>query len=101
VNGPGRGAKRDRLVSNVRNWTVASAIAAFILLWPIVAFLTVITAEMLIDIGIEARATAICAAAAGAIVWVLFRKNRPHFKGKPQLGQDEVCDETATAASGM
>ncbi len=46
---------RDRLVSNVRNWAVASAIAALILLSPIVAFLMVITAEMLIDVVIQAQ----------------------------------------------
>jgi hypothetical protein len=86
-------------VSNVRNWAVAAAIAALILLSPIVAFLMVITAEMLIDVVIEARVTAICAAAAGAIGWVLFRKNHP--KVEPQSGQDQVCDKEATAASGM
>jgi hypothetical protein len=101
VNGPGRGGKRDRLVSNVRNWAVASAIAALILLSPIAAFLMVITAEMLIEVGIEARVPAICAAAAGAIGWVLFRKNRPHLQVEPQSEQDEVCDEAAPATSGM
>jgi hypothetical protein len=88
-------------VSNVRNWAVAAAIAALILLSPIVAFLMVITAEMLIDVVIEARVTAICAAAAGAIGWALFRKNHPHLKVQPQSGQDQVCHEGATAASGM
>ena len=39
-----------------------------------------ITAEMLIDVVIEARVTAICAAAAGAIGWALFRKNRPRLE---------------------
>jgi hypothetical protein len=101
VNGPGRGGKRDRLMRNVRNWAVASAIAALILLSPIVAFLMVITAEMLIDVVIEARATAICAAAAGALGWALFRKNRLDLKVEHQPGQDEVCDEAATATSRM
>ena len=101
MNGPGRGGKRDRIVSNVRNWAEASAIVALILLSPIVAFLMVITAEMLIDVVIEARVTAICAAAAGAIGWALFRKNRPRLNVEPQSGQDQVCDEGATAASGM
>jgi hypothetical protein len=85
----------------VGNWAVESAVAALILISPIVAFLMVITAEMLIDVVIEARATAICAAAAGAIGLALFRKNRRHFKEKPQLEEDEACDEAVTAASGM
>ena len=97
----GRGGMRDGLVSNVRIWAVASAIAALILLSPIVAFLMVITAEMLIDVVIQGRATAVCAVAAGAIGWALFRKNWPHLKVEPQSGQDQVCDEVATAPSGM
>ena len=101
MNGRGRGGKRDRLVSNVRIWATASAIVALILLSPIVAFLMVITAEMLIDVVIQGSATAICAAAAGAIGWALFRKNRPHLKVESQSGQDQVCAEAATASSGM
>ena len=98
MNGPGRGRKRDRLLTNVGNWAVESAVAALILISPIVGFLMVITAEMLIDVVIEARATTICAAA-GAIGLALFRKNRRHFKEKPQLEEDQACDEAATAAS--
>jgi hypothetical protein len=56
LNGPGKGGKRDRLVSNVRNWAVASTIAAINLLSRIVAFLMVITAEMLIFVSAPASA---------------------------------------------
>lgn len=99
MNSPGGGGKRDRSVSNVRNWAAASAIAALILLSPIVAFLVVITAELLIDVAIEARATAICATAAAAIGWALLRKNRPRLKEALQSGQEQACDEEAIAAS--
>jgi hypothetical protein len=45
VNSPGRDGKRDRSVSNVRNGAVTFAIAALILLRPVIAFLIVITAD--------------------------------------------------------
>jgi hypothetical protein len=64
-------------VSNVRNWAVVSAVSALILLSPIMAFLIVISAEMLIDVVMEARVTAICAVAAGAMGWLLLRKHWP------------------------
>jgi hypothetical protein len=86
-------------MSNVRNWAVVSAIAALVLLSPVVAFLIVITAEMLIDVVTEVGATSVCAAAAGAIGWVLFRKHRPRVKVTPQSGQEQVCDEAAIVAA--
>jgi hypothetical protein len=99
VNSPGRDGKRDRSVSNVRNGAVTFAIAALILLSPVIAFLIVSTAEMLIDVVIEARAIAICGVSAGAIGWTLFRKNRPRLKVALQSRQEQVCDEAAIAAS--
>jgi hypothetical protein len=59
---------------SVRNWGVGSGIAALILLGPIVAFLMVIAAEVLIDGLMEAGVTGMSAIAIGAIGWVQFRR---------------------------
>jgi hypothetical protein len=61
-------------MSSVRDWAAGSVIVALILLSPIVAFLVVIAAEMLIDLVIEVGAAAVCVVAAGAIGLVLLRK---------------------------
>ena len=56
----------------IRYWTVAWVIAGLILLSPIVAFLMVIGAEVLIDGLMEAGVTAVSAIAIGAVGWVQF-----------------------------
>ena len=74
-------------MNSIRCGTVASVIAALILLSPVVAFLTVISAELLIDLLREVRTAAIyAAAAAGAVAWVLFRKFWP--QPEPELVTD-------------
>jgi uncharacterized membrane protein len=83
-------------MSGVRNWTEGSAIAALVLLSPIVAFLMVMAAEMAIDFLMEARATAICAVVAGVIGWVLLRKRSSHPGPVSQSRWEQVSDE-ATA----
>ena len=88
-------------MSGVRNWAAGSALTALILLSPVVAFLMVITAEMLIDVLMEARATAVGIVAAGAIGGVIFRKMSPHREVAAQLGSQEEPDETAIAAPPM
>jgi hypothetical protein len=64
-------------MSSVRHWVLGSVIAALILLSPALAFLMVITAEMVIDVAMVVGAIEICAIAAGAIGWVLFRRMSP------------------------
>jgi hypothetical protein len=73
-------------MNSIRYGTVASVIAAPILLSPVVAFLTVISAELLIDLLREVRTAAIYGAAAGAVAWVLFRKFWP--QPEPELVTD-------------
>jgi hypothetical protein len=85
----------------VRNWAVGSAIAALVLLSPAVAFLIIISAEMVIDFTTEAKGTAICAAAAGVIGWVLFRKRSSHPEPVSQSGWEPVSDEAAIAPPPM
>jgi hypothetical protein len=58
----------------IRYWTVASVIAALILLSPVVAFLMVIAAEVLIDALMEAGVMGVSAVAIGAVGWVQFRR---------------------------
>ena len=88
-------------MSGVRNWAVGSAIAALVLLSATVAFLIIIAAEMVIDFTKEAKGTAICAAAAGVIGWVLFRKRSSHPEPVSQSGWEPVSDEAAIAPPPM
>ena len=88
-------------MSGVRNRTEGSAIAALVLLSPIVAFLMVMAAETAIDFLMEARATAICAVVAGVIGWILFRKRSSHPEPLAQSGWEEVSDEAAIAPPPM
>jgi hypothetical protein len=81
--------------------TVGSAIAGLILLSPVVAFLMVFAGEMVIDLVIEARATAVCVVVAGAIGWVLFRKKSSHPETLPQSGWEQVSGEAAIAPPPM
>jgi hypothetical protein len=81
----------------LRNWAVGSVIAALILLSPIIAALMVISAELLIDLLMEARLTAVCIAAAGVIGWVLSRKRSSHPDVAAQSGPEHARDEAAIA----
>ena len=80
---------------------VGSAIAGLILLSPVVASLMVIAAEMVIDLVMEARATAVCVVVAGAIGCVLFRKRSSHPEPVSQSGWEPVSDEAAIAPPPM
>jgi hypothetical protein len=61
-------------MSNVRNWAYGLALAALILLAPIIGFALVITAEMLTDLVTKLGGPAVWPIAAGAMGWVLLRK---------------------------
>src|SRR5262249_47186079 len=61
-------------VNPIRNYAFGSLITAFILLSPVVAFLMVIAAEMLIDLLLIGGTSAVCAVATGSIGLVLSRK---------------------------
>jgi hypothetical protein len=85
----------------IRNYAVGSVMTALILLGPVVAFLVVITAEMLTDLLMVGGASAVCAVAAGSIGLVLSRKfwRRPAVvdQAEPEL----VPGETSIAAAPM
>ena len=76
-------------MSNVRNWVFGLAMAALILSAPIIAFVMVITVEMLTDLVTKVGATAVWPVAAGAMGWVLLRKytGQPHPR---QLRSEEA-----------
>jgi hypothetical protein len=86
-------------MSTVRNWAVGSAIFALFLLSPIVAFLVVVAAEMLIDLGMEVEVPVLCAIAAAVIGWVIFRR----VSSDPELAHqsEPETDETAIIAKPM
>ena len=88
-------------VNPIRNYAFGSVITALILLSPVVAFLMVIAAEMLIDLLMVGGTSAVCAAAAAGIGLVLYRKfwRRPQvaLQSKPEL----VPGETSAAAASM
>jgi hypothetical protein len=65
-------------MSNVRNWASGIVMAVLILLAPIIAFVMVVTAEILGDL-MRQQAGAIWPVLAGAMAWVLLRK----FGGQP------------------
>jgi hypothetical protein len=72
-------------MSSVRDWTTGFAVIGTILLGPIIAFLTVVAAEVLIDFLKERAviaALAVCAVVAGMIgwvlLWLLFRRMSPY-----------------------
>jgi hypothetical protein len=62
-----------------RNWASVAVVAGRILLAPIIAFIVLVTIEMLGDWMARAGATAIWPAVAGAMASVLLRK----FGGSP------------------
>jgi hypothetical protein len=67
-------------MSNVRNWASGFAVAALILLAPIIGFAVVVAAEMLTDLVTKVGAPAVWPVAAAALGWVLLRKygGQPH-----------------------
>ena len=82
----------------VRYWTVASMIAGLILLSPIVAFLMIISAEMLIDLLMGAGTTVFYTIAVGAVGRLLVRRFWRPSDSAAQAGPGVVSDETAIAA---
>ena len=82
----------------VRYWTVASVIAGLILLSPVVAFLMVMAAEVVIDGLMEAGITGVCAVATGAIGWALLRSMSRHAAAiAPEPANEPVSAEGALA----
>jgi hypothetical protein len=65
---------REGAMSNVRNWASSFIVAALVLLAPIIAFVMVVTAEMLTDLVAKVGGTAVWPVAAGVMGWVLLRK---------------------------
>jgi predicted DNA repair protein MutK len=91
----------SRPVNPIRNYAVGSVITALILLGPVVTFLMVIAAQILIDLLMVGGISAGCAVAAGSIGLVLSRKlwRRPEVvdQAEPEL----VPGETSIAAAPM
>jgi hypothetical protein len=85
-------------MSIVRNWAAGSAIAALILLIPVIASLIVITAEVLIDFVIEARVATVCIVAAFLISWFLLPRKSKRPGMAIQSRSEEETGETAIAA---
>ena len=84
-------------MSTLWKWAAVSSIVILILLSPVVAFLMIIAAEVLIDGLIEARTTAVGAVAVGVLGWVLFRKFWA-FRDKAPRSEPELASvETAIA----
>jgi hypothetical protein len=101
---PGSGGRQMNLgkpVNPIRNYAFGSVITALILLSPVLAFLVIMTAEMLIDLLMVGGTSAVCAVGAGGIGLVLSRK----FWRRPEvLRQSErklVPGETSIAAAPM
>lgn len=84
-------------MNRVRGWTVASVIAGLILLSPVVAFLMVLSAEMLIDLLMETGAIGVCAIAAVSIGRAVFRRMSRHPSVAPQPVTERVYDDGAIA----
>jgi hypothetical protein len=88
-------------VNPIRNYAFGSVIAALILFSPVLAFLVIIAAEMLIDLLMVGGMSAVCVVAAGGIGLVLSRK----FWRRPwvlrQLKPEPVPGNTAIAPAPM
>jgi hypothetical protein len=76
-------------MSNLPNWALGSAVVALLLLGPILTFLVVLGAEMLVDVLTTPEVTPVCIVAAGAICWGIFRAYSPQPRGS-QLGSEEA-----------
>jgi predicted DNA repair protein MutK len=86
-------------VNPIRNYAVGSVITALILLSPVVAFLMVIAAEMLIDLLMVGGTSAVCVAAAGSIGLVMSRKFWRRSEVVHQAEPELVPGETSIAAA--
>jgi len=73
-------------------------VAGVLLVSPVLSFLMIIAAEMLIDLLMEAWTTAVCAIAIGGVGWVLFRRFWQPSSEKPQSRPGVIYDEGAIAA---
>jgi len=73
-------------------------VAGVLLVSPVLSFLMIIAAEMLIDLLMEAWTTAVCAIAIGGVGWALFRGFWQPSGEKPQSGPEVVLAEGAIAA---
>ena len=85
-------------MSSLRTWVVWSVVAAALLVSPMLAFLMIIAAEMLIDLLMEAGKTAVCAIGIGGVGWALFRRFWQPSGEKPQSVLGVVSDQAAIAA---
>jgi len=85
-------------MSSLRTWVAWSVIAAVLLASPVLAFLMIIAAEMVIDLLMEAGTTAVCTIAVGAVGWLLVRRFWRPSDSAAQAGPGVVSDETAIAA---
>ena len=92
---------RSKPVNASRNYAFGSVITAFVLLSPVVAFLVVIAAEMLIDLLIVGGRSAVCAVAAGGIGLVLSRQLWRRPKVVHQSEPEPVPGNTSIAAAPM
>ena len=88
-------------VNPIRNYAFGSVITALILLSPVLAFLVIIAAEMLIDLLIVGGTSAVCAVAAGGIGLVLSRRLWRRPKVVHQSEPEPVSGNTSIAASAM
>ena len=61
-------------MSNVQNWATGAVTGTLILLAPMIAFVMIVTMEVLIDVGTQVGSTIIWLVVAGAMAWVLLRK---------------------------
>ena len=88
-------------VNPIRNYAIGSVITALILLSPVLAFVVIMTAEMLIDLLIVGGTSAVCAVAAGGLGLLLSRKfwRRPEVVHLSEL--EPVSGETSIAAAPM
>jgi hypothetical protein len=85
------------MTNNLRIWTAGSAVAALIILSPVVAFLMVIVAEVVIDGLMEAGMTGVSAVAIGAVGCMLFRRILRSETAR-QSGATEPCEAPPIAA---
>jgi hypothetical protein len=85
-------------MNSVRICAAGPAIAGLILLSPILAFLMVISAEILLDLAIGAGVIAVSAITVGALGWALFRRFWQLPDRVRQSGPEVVSDEAAIAA---
>ena len=88
-------------VNPIRYYAFGSVITALLLLSPVIAFLMVIAAEMLIDSLIVGGTSAVCAVAAGGIGLVLSRKFWRRREVVQQSKPELVPGETSIAAAPM